>query len=692
MIHILRRLPLLLIALLPLPLQALDVLFVGNSFTIFPHGFNAGPITDLKGTGYTGVPAIFKKLSMEGGITNINVSLLGVGSTSLTTHLNNNGQVFDQPWDVVILQDYSTRPTLFAGGNGIAAGNIAAFRSSVQAIRDRILQANPNTKIYLYETWARADLVSYGHYPNLQAMQNELRTAYSQAAIDFSLHDWVPVGDAFMQTLAEGVAYNPNGPVVSGLVKLYANDKYHADPPGSFLSAMVFYNRVLGGDPRTLPTGAGSAAQLLSISQAHATELQRIAWEINQTSPIFRHPVSRAATIGGQASFSVNTSGDVTSFQWRLNGAPIPGATSSSLVIPSATTADFGRYDVVVTRANGDTETSRPASLAFATSSQQRTFFIDFGSADAGYPTASPDSTGRHWNNLHLVTTGSGLSQLRDREGVFHPTANLTVSQPFTRVSTNGLNSAGPYPATAQRDSFFVTGTGDVTGSSLGEIIVRNLFPAAQYRFKIFASRSGTGNRTARYVVADQPPLHLNAIDNTTHTVETAFIPPNSTGSIPLQVLPRNAANVLQEYGFIGVLELTETLTTASAYSHWSALNAVPFAQLDPQNDPDADGLPNLLEYALGLDPMRSDNAAALVASPMEHANNTYLSLLIPMNPDAEDVALTIEVSSDLVTWFSGPAHTTVVADTAESRLVRDNTPLSSSPRRFMRVRATAIE
>ncbi len=689
MIHLLRRLPLLLLALLPLRLHALDVLFVGNSFTVWPLNQTYGPVTDVKGTGYTGgVPSIFKKFTMEAGIPNINVSVLGAGGASLTNHLTNDGPVFDQPWDVVVLQDYSTRPSNFGGGNGIAAGNIPAFRASVEALRNRILQANPNTKIYLYETWARGDLVNYGHYPDLEAMQNELRTAYAEAASDFGLHGWVPVGDAFMKALADGVAYGPNQAAVPGLVKLYANDRYHADPPGSFLSAMLFFNRILGGDPRTLPTGQGSAAQMLSINPTHAAQLQAIAWEMNQNVPIVRHPDSRAATIGGHASFFVGAAGYVTSYQWRFNGAPIPGATSSVLSVSPVSAADIGRYDVVVTWSNGNSETSRPASLALATSSTDRTFFIDFGPADSGYPTPSP-AGGPHWNNLHAVTTGAGLTQLRDSQGAVHPTARLTITKPFTRTSTSGLNAAGPYPATAQRDSIFVTGDGALAGSGHGELSFTDLHPQAQYRFKIFASREGAGNRTARYLIGDLPPLHLSAVNNTSNTVESVFVSPAPDSSIALQVLPRDAAGALQEYGFLGVVELTESIAVASAFAHWSALSGVPASQSAPTDDPDGDSLPNLLEYALGLDPLVANPTSSPVATTFDHEGQSYLSLLVPRSPDAQNVDLTVEVSSDLVTWHSGGAHTTAIVSSPDFLLVRDNTPVSAASRRFIRVRAT---
>jgi hypothetical protein len=46
-----------------------------------------------------------------------------------------------------------------------------------------------------------------------------------------------------------------------------------------------------------------------------------------------------------------------------------------------------------------------------------------------------------------------------------------------------------------------------------------------------------------------------------------------------------------------------------------------------------------------------------------------------------------VEVSSDLVHWFSGARYTTVLENNASVLRVRDNTPLTSATKRFIRFR-----
>jgi hypothetical protein len=64
---------------------------------------------------------------------------------------------------------------------------------------------------------------------------------------------------------------------------------------------------------------------------------------------------------GSQATFTVTAPG-ATSYQWRFNGLPIPGATGSAHVIAAVTPADAGSYDVICTGPCGSS-TSAPATL-----------------------------------------------------------------------------------------------------------------------------------------------------------------------------------------------------------------------------------------------------------------------------------------------------------------------------------------
>lgn len=69
---------------------------------------------------------------------------------------------------------------------------------------------------------------------------------------------------------------------------------------------------------------------------------------------ITTQPESQAVTAGSNVTFSVVASGFRTlSYQWRFNGGPIPGATTSSLTLTGVEHSAAGGYSVVVTNALG---------------------------------------------------------------------------------------------------------------------------------------------------------------------------------------------------------------------------------------------------------------------------------------------------------------------------------------------------
>jgi hypothetical protein len=268
--------------------HAATVLFVGNSFTQSAgnagQSYNAANITDANGTGLGGVPGIFKKLATEGGFADVNVTIEAVGGETLAYHFANKSAVLGgQAWDWVVLQDYSTRPLSSPSGDGNGS-NIPAFRTAVNNIKNLVQSKNSAAKLLLYETWARPDKISAGYFPNLNAMQLELRNSYSAAAADFGLAGWAPVGDSFLEAISLGYANDPTTSGSEGPIALWNSDNYHASVYGSYLAASVFYAKILGGDPRTLPTGPGSAVAGLGLNAVFADQLQEIAYE--QTRPV----------------------------------------------------------------------------------------------------------------------------------------------------------------------------------------------------------------------------------------------------------------------------------------------------------------------------------------------------------------------------------------------------------------------
>lgn len=64
---------------------------------------------------------------------------------------------------------------------------------------------------------------------------------------------------------------------------------------------------------------------------------------------IAARPLSQQVPVGQSVTLSITASGSALAYQWLKNGTPISGATSGTLVIPSAQVGDAGTYTVRVT-------------------------------------------------------------------------------------------------------------------------------------------------------------------------------------------------------------------------------------------------------------------------------------------------------------------------------------------------------
>lgn len=115
--------------------------------------------------------------------------------------------------------------------------------------------------------------------------------------------------------------------------------------------------------------------------------------------------------------------------------------------------------------------------------------------------------------------------------------------------------------------------------------------------------------------------------------------------------------------------------------------------------DADTDGLSNLLEYSLGLDPRVADNAssAAPAASTPLVGEASHLALTYT-RPDGgrADVDYVVEISNDLATWRRGTdevvPHATETVGDRETLTLRTAAPLAPGGRVFLRLRVSIAD
>jgi len=115
-------------------------------------------------------------------------------------------------------------------------------------------------------------------------------------------------------------------------------------------------------------------AQAGNVSGAGYTEESAASASITATATTVIPGASATLTAG-------LTGATASGYQWRLNNAPITGATGSTYTISSMAAANAGTYTVAVSLANGDTVVSTPTA-------------ISLGTAPTPTPTPTPEKGG----------------------------------------------------------------------------------------------------------------------------------------------------------------------------------------------------------------------------------------------------------------------------------------------------------
>ena len=109
-------------------------------------------------------------------------------------------------------------------------------------------------------------------------------------------------------------------------------------------------------------TTAGSYT--VTVSNAAGTVTSNAATlTVNVAATITAQPASQTVNAGATATFTVVATGTAPlSYQWRKDGAAIPGATNGTLTLSGVQSTDAGSYTVVITNSAGST-TSNAATL-----------------------------------------------------------------------------------------------------------------------------------------------------------------------------------------------------------------------------------------------------------------------------------------------------------------------------------------
>lgn len=130
-----------------------------------------------------------------------------------------------------------------------------------------------------------------------------------------------------------------------------------------------------------------------------------------------------------------------------------------------------------------------------------------------------------------------------------------------------------------------------------------------------------------------------------------------------------------------------------AGYAEWVAEHELDGSQSGMEADPDGDGIENLLEYALGSDPLAPSVFDLPIQSIVNVGGEDYLTLTFTRPVGIAGVDYVVEESADLVDWDSGPVElASSVEDGLKIVTYRDSMPMTENERRFLRLRVVAQE
>jgi hyaluronate lyase len=142
------------------------------------------------------------------------------------------------------------------------------------------------------------------------------------------------------------------------------------------------------------------------------------------------------------------------------------------------------------------------------------------------------------------------------------------------------------------------------------------------------------------------------------------------------------------------------TLAVVTPYAVWQSSYFTAAQLADPtisgdSADPAGDGIPNLLKYALNLNPWMDGSSGLPVGSIVTTGSGNYLTLTYTQVLSATDITYNVQVSSDLQNWNSGPGYTNTPVATGTSNgvtqlyNVQAAQPVDSATNQFIRLQVT---
>jgi hypothetical protein len=128
---------------------------------------------------------------------------------------------------------------------------------------------------------------------------------------------------------------------------------------------------------------------------------------------------------------------------------------------------------------------------------------------------------------------------------------------------------------------------------------------------------------------------------------------------------------------------LIVTTPNVTSYAAWAVAHGV---NLDPHADSDGDGIKNLLEYALGLDPI----VASVGGLPVLGFEGDRLTMTYARRKQPTDVTYEVQITSDLIApWETTSLSDQELDDDGLFQLIKVTDATTNAPQRFIRLKVS---
>ena len=227
---------------------------------------------------------------------------------------------------------------------------------------------------------------------------------------------------------------------------------------------------------------------------------------------ITAQPTSVTNTGGTTANFTVTATGDTLAYQWRKDGTPLSGKTTSALSLPNVQLASAGSYDVVISNfANTTTSSAATLTVQFTLSATSASPFgtVTRNPSKALYDAnesvqitatnTNPSFAFSHWTGSASGSVNPLTISMTTNHAIV---GNFTSSIPDIVIDENNANNTGGH-TTVTNGAWTASTGGNAGGIQFASPVYSQLgTPTASYKFIPNITTAGNYDVYATYTAS----------------------------------------------------------------------------------------------------------------------------------------------------------------------------------------------